>query len=135
MNWFTKENVANLSSQEKKNRLAQWGGCEHVTDNPDLLYTISYENDSMGREGYCLCEDCWDKLQEEEEEEVVTCYDCKKPVKVRDSIQWRWYDFYAPQGDEPIIVCNECKVLQKHIDRCEKDRRDYESEFGYDEDD
>lgn len=41
MNWFTKENVANLSSQEKKNRLAQWGGCDHVTDNPDLLYTIS----------------------------------------------------------------------------------------------
>ncbi len=106
--------------------------CEHFTADASKLVVVSYENDSFGREGYGSCQECYDKSLAVVEEETHTCTDCKKSVPLKDGLMWKWYDFYAPQGDEPLFVCNECRKLEKHRERLAKDARDYEWEFGAD---
>lgn len=131
MNWFTKTFVSTQPAEKKAALIAEHGGCEHVEQDNTLLFVVSYENDSFGSEGYCMCEACYDAMIAEADEEEVVCYDCKKTVKVKDSIAWKWYDFYAPQGDEPLIICNECRTKEKHIERVRRDREDREEELDY----
>lgn len=109
--------------------------CPHVS-HKKLKHAVGYfyERDSCGPVAqYIVCESCRVKCQEQEDNQEVVCHDCKQTVLVKNSIEWKWYDFYAPQGDEPIIICNDCRKLQKHIDRVAKDTRDYNEEFGHDD--
>lgn len=134
MNWFTRSFVSTVGISKKISFVEQHGGCEHVQADPALLFAISYENDSFGREGYCQCEACFDAAQVEADEEEVVCFDCKTTVKAKDSVSWKWYDFYAPQGDEPLIICNTCQTKEKHRQRVARDQADYEHEMArYDE--
>lgn len=55
----------------------------------------------------------------------------KQVKQQRDTISWRWYDFYAAQGDEPLTVCKECLVKPKHVSRVKKDRADAAAEREY----
>lgn len=121
--------MATAALPEKEAAVAMWGGCEHVGDNPSLLYKITYENDPWGREGYCLCQACSEQADAVEDEEEVICYDCQQTFKKKDTIEWRWYDFYAPQGDEPLTICQSCKKAEKHQARVKQDREDYEEEM------
>lgn len=121
MNWFTRSIVIGLSLEQKKKLVETHGGCSHVTDKSEKLYAISYENDSFGREGYCMCKNCWDSAEEKEGENDVVCNDCHRTIKAKDSIEWKWYDFYAPQGDIPLIICKDCEKKEKHIKRKESD--------------
>lgn len=67
--------------------------------------------------------------------ETEVCHDCKKPFFKKDGIEWKWYDFYAAQGDEPLSICNQCRKGETHRHRVERDRVDYEEEMGrYDDD-
>lgn len=129
MNWITNTYCSVLPAEKKERLVKEHGGCEHVEENPSLLFRISRENDSFGSEAYCMCEACSNKADAEEDEEDVVCYDCQKTVKKKNSIEWRWYDFYAPSGDEPLIICDCCRKEEKHINRIRRDREDYEEEF------
>lgn len=124
MNWFTESYVSNKTPEAKKKHIDTWGGCEHVTADPSLLAVIAYENDGFGREGYCFCQACHEKAEQEKGEEEVTCYDCKKEVKQKETYEYKWYDFYAPQGDEPLTICNECRKKEKHLARLRQDQAD-----------
>ena len=135
MNWFTKTNTAGASSEAKKLHVDNWGGCEHVETDHNLLHIVQYENDSFGREGYCLCKECFDKNQEAEDNEEVVCSDCKGTFKKIDTIRWTWYDFYVAQGDEPLCICKECRGKPKHVSRVARDKADHDAEFPDDNDD
>lgn len=67
--------------------------------------------------------------------EDVVCCDCLKTVFVKDTTEWKPYDFYAPQGDEPLCICNECKGAKKHRERVARDRAACDAELGQDDDD
>jgi hypothetical protein len=42
--------------------------------------------------------------------------------------EWRWYDFYAAQGDEPYYICSLCWELPKHQTRMSNDRYNRQQE-------
>lgn len=130
MNWFTKSRVAEQSVEQKTKHVVEHGGCEHVEKDPSKLVVISYENDSFGKEGYCLCEDCNNAAIEHDNNQLYTCCDCSTRTPLKQGGLWKWYDFYAAQGDRPLFVCNACLVKPKHIDRVQRDRADYEWEMN-----
>lgn len=132
MNWFTKSIIINTSIAYKKELCEQDGCCEHCVTDVNLAYAISSEKDSFGTVGsYVTCKECFDKANEEEGEKEVFCHDCHMTVKKKDSIQWRWYDFYAAQGDKPLTICNTCRGKEKHQQRVTKDNEDREAEEDY----
>lgn len=130
MNWFTKSHVSTISLEKKQSLVEEWGGCEHVISDPSSLYTVSYENDSFGREGWCSCEACEHANEDKEGEEEVMCSDCKGTFKKKDTTEWRWYDFYAAQGDEALVLCETCRRAEKHVERKRRDAEDCEEELN-----
>ena len=134
MNWFTRSVVAHYPHDLKKKEVQEWGGCEHVIDDPSLLYIISYENDSFGREGYCMCEECHKSTLEAKEEEQVQCHDCHLEFARKDTVAWTPYDYYPRQGDRPINICVKCQTQPKHLSRVSRDETDrIEEEAFYDQ--
>lgn len=127
MNWFVEKHNAIVEASEDR--------CEHLQDG-DHSHTATEERDSFGGDGYYhMCEACANKMKEEEDNQTVVCKDCKSSVLVKDTITWKWYDFYAPQGDIPLVICKTCANGPKHQERVDRDRRDYEWEFGGDDQD
>lgn len=58
------------------------------------------------------------------------CCDCKTKIEPGTERKWRWYDFYAAQGDEPFIICAGCWDAPRHQWRMEQDRKDRMDELG-----
>lgn len=136
MNWFTKSVVAGYTPAQKQKLLEQDSGCEHVEQDINLAYVLHSEKDSFGPVGtHLVCKACDDQAEEEEGNEERVCCDCKQTVKRKDGGEWRWYDFYAPQGDVPLFICNPCRSLPKHLQRVARDLADYNDEFGFDDND
>lgn len=135
MNWFTKSFVANVSLSKKQALAQENDCCEHVENDNSQLAVVSYENDSFGREGYGMCQACFDKAEEQADEELHTCNDCKSEVPLKKGVMWKWYDFYAAQGDEPLFVCDCCRSLATHQARVKRDQADRDWELGLEEDD
>lgn len=131
MNWNTSSYIAGHSVERKKKLAEEDSCCEHVEADPSTAAYIYRENDSFGPvSSYVCCRACHETSEEEEGEEEVVCYDCKQTVKQKDTVSWKWYDFYAPQGDEPLIICNECRMKEKHLERRRKDQAAYEEEMA-----
>lgn len=131
MNWYTKTYIGKISNVRKQELFDMDGGCEHCEADISKADYLRKENDSFGTvSSWVCCSECDTKADEAEDEEEEVCFDCKKTVKMKDAVEWRWYDFYAPQGDEPLIICNECRTKEKHLDRVRKDREDYEEEMA-----
>lgn len=125
MNWFVKKRNAIVGTSEDR--------CEHLQDG-DHSHTATEERDSFGGDGYYhMCEACANKLQEEEDNRTVVCKDCKSVVLSKDTITWKWYDFYEAQGDIALVICKSCANGAKHQERVDRDRRDYQAEFGSDD--
>lgn len=136
MNWFTNNVIAAQSEKYKQDRFDEDGGCEHVEKDINLAYALRRENDSFGPVGSSvLCKACDDKADEEKGNETKVCCDCKQSVKVKDGIHWKWYDFYAPQGDTPLFVCKPCVLKEPHQNRIAQDNAAYNDEFGVEDDD
>ena len=112
----------------------EYDHCEHVKVG-ERAYRAVYESDCCGTVGvYACCKECSENLDKQEDEELVTCDDCGQEFQRKDTSEWKPYDFYPPQGDEPMIICNTCRVAEKHRTRVRKDKEDYNEEFGIDED-
>lgn len=67
--------------------------------------------------------------------EIVRCNDCKQDKFKYLTGEWRWYDFYAPQGDEALIICDCCWKLTRHQRRLAEDRAAFNAEMGIDDQD
>lgn len=121
MNWFV--------HGQKQTITEEWDHCEHLEVGDVAPYMVG-EQDSFGpvaRTG--MCKECHDKYKEEQEQELEYCYDCGQEKPMKEIREWRWYDFYAPQGDEPLMICDECSVKDKHKERVRKDNEAYEREM------
>jgi len=117
MNWQTNVPFENLPIPEDYDR------CEHVEADPKCAYILFKEDDSFGPVmRHVDCKACAEKAFAEEAEKVYTCNDCKKQFKQKDLTTWKWYDFYAAQGDEPLLLCKECRKGEKHKKRVAEDR-------------
>lgn len=133
MNWFTRGII--VGDVEHKQKLAaQDGACEHVEADINLATIIRREMDSFGPvSSFVCCKACDEKATEEEDNEDCHCADCKLTVKKKDGFEWRWYDFYAAQGDTPLFICNKCKELDRHKARVARDDADRRAELGDDD--
>ena len=106
--------------------------CEHVEKDKKLAYVVRSELDSFGPVGvYVCCKACEDEYKKAEDEELVTCADCKQEKPRSETFEWRWFDFYAPQGDEPLIICTTCRKGEKHAKRVREDADRLLREDGY----
>lgn len=115
---------------QKQTITEEWDHCEHLNVGDVAPYMVG-EQDSFGpvaRMG--MCQECHDKYKEEQEQELEYCHDCGQEKPMKEMRQWRWYDFYAPQGDEPLMICDDCSVKDKHKERVRKDNEAYEREMG-----
>lgn len=136
MNQFTVRNVSNFSDKQKQELVDQDTACKHVEKAVSLAYTLHSEVDSHGPVStHVNCKECSKKAEEEVENEEHVCHDCKQSVKMKDGYHWKWYDFYAAQGDEPLFICDVCAKEPTHRQRVARDRADYEAEFGTDDND
>lgn len=131
MNQMTKEFHGNATLAKKQALVALDGGCEHAEADASTVAYVHYEKDSFGPvSSYACCEACSKKADDEENSETYVCVDCKETKPQRDGIQWKWYDFYAAQGDVPLFVCDCCRPKEAHQARVARDQRDYDEEFG-----
>lgn len=130
MNWFTKKMMTDKDIAAKTKVVNEWGGCKHVEDDPSKLYVVHYENDSFGREGYCMCGECNAEREECEGNKLYICVDCNVKHPLKDMLVWKWYDLYAAQGDEPLHLCKPCYSAPKHQARIRKDQEDRDWELG-----
>lgn len=104
--------------------------CPHVEAGVPA-YAVFKEDDSFGPVGrYAVCKDCYTAEEASQEEEVVGCDDCHGRFPRREVRSWRWYDFYAPQGDEAYQICGACWDEPKHAARRAEDAEDRAAEFG-----
>lgn len=105
--------------------------CDHVLADPSKAIVVHRESDSFGPVGdLALCKECDDAAKAEKAAEVVICPDCHKEVKVGDTRTWKWYDFYAAQGDEPLVICRECWQAPRHQSRMARDAQARDEELG-----
>ena len=111
--------------------------CDHCSED-DLSKAIgfSYEKDSFGYVGTeIVCQECKESQDKEAAKQETCCHDCNNKVKVGETTEWRWYDFYAAQGDTPLVICNNCWGESKHQVRMAKDSHDEAMENGWDDND
>ncbi len=105
--------------------------CPHV-ENGEKGYVVYCETDSFGPLiRYVACKACYDESEEEWKNETFVCRDCKETKKNSLRVEWTWYDFYAPQGDEPYVLCRPCTALPRHRSRVASDNEDYKEEFPH----
>lgn len=118
--------MANVISRKHSVVIAdeRWDYCGHLKVG-DVAKLVFCEDDSFGpvcRMAYC--DECSVVALEEADNELETCYDCGEEHPAKNVIHWKWYDFYAEQGDEPIRVCNGCSGKEMHLTRVRNDMED-----------
>ena len=136
MNWYVHSLINSVKPSDVDRAVD--GCCDHI-ELGKPAHMVG-EQDSFGPVTRFLeCVECHEAAIKQQNEEEVHCYDCRKMVKQGNTIRWRWYDFYAPQGDEPLIICLDCTKLPTHQQRVAKDRADMLAELhgdsSVDEDD
>lgn len=126
MNWLSRTSdlheIRALLSQPESDL------CEHVKADPASAVALFKEDDTFGPVvRYICCATCRDQQIKEEGEEKIACQDCGTVYTRKEVIFWKWYDFYAPQGDEPLVICRPCAQATRHKLRVSQDaqaRRD-----------
>lgn len=125
MNWFTNGVTNKVRESDDV--------CEHVEKDSSLAWAFTQENDSFGViDRYVMCKECSDAHDKASDEELVCCHDCNEEKATKYTRQWKWYDFHAPEGYDPLVICDDCWEKDKHVLRMRKDNEDYEWEFGED---
>lgn len=123
MTWFTYGTPDRLCKED----LIHADKCEHVEEDMGLATKYSMESDSFGPVGiYIQCEECFEETKRQDR--LNHCYYCNEEKETRE---WKWYDFYAPQGDEALEVCSECWDKPEHQRRIDLDIIDCREEEGH----
>jgi len=136
MNWNSESSDARRWASDERSDL-----CEHVERDRSLAFRVLCEDDSFGPVArFVACKQCYDESREEARKVHHICDDCGASVAREGGIMWKWFDFYAPQGDEPLFICLTCEESPTHAKRVERDSADYEREMrmynrGMDRDD
>ena len=102
--------------------------CEHCSAD-DLSKAVGYyyERDSFGLVSqYIVCEPCRLANEEAHGNQPTNCHDCGKTVLIKDTIEWKSYDFVMEVYEEPIEICTECQCGEKHQKRI-KDHKEGEA--------
>ena len=132
MNWYVHKVIGEVKQSDIDRALD--GHCDHVKVGTKAH--LVGEQDSFGPvTRFLYCTECYNKAKEEEGNEPVFCDDCGKEVPKKNTFEWRWYGFYAPQGDEPLIICKDCKGGEKHKKRVEADESERALDYDLDDDD
>lgn len=102
--------------------------CGHLKVGERAFNTV-VESDTLApsTESYHECEACYNSRMVE----LTNCPCCSRQIEVGDLREWRWYGFYAPQGDEPITLCVKCWDEPTHQRRIQRSREDMEWEQEY----
>lgn len=126
MNWIGRSSdVARWIDDERSDL------CDHVEADRTLAKTVITEDDTFGPViRFVCCAFCAENEITERDKELHVCEDCNKSLPRIQGEFWRWYDFYAPQGDEPLFICLTCKNLPTHRNRVTRDREMMEAERG-----
>ncbi len=104
--------------------------CEHVEKDRTVAYRVYREDDTFGPVGrHVVCKECFEK--EEDQPFHSPCEDCGQLKPSSEMKSWKWYDYYAPQGDEPLYICVECIKLPKHLERKRRDDEERQKEDDY----
>ena len=124
MNWFRNDPPSLWEKDKRTDR------CEHV-ENGVLAVVAAGEFDNFGPVGVeLMCQECFDRMKEEEMSRTVFCHDCKTEKPKKECCNWTWFDFYAAQGDEPLTICNDCWSKPKHVHRMHVDEENYKDANG-----
>lgn len=119
-------NTSNLSEHE----LERADRCDHSMVDQALGVKFTRESDSFGTLDICImCVECFEEAKVQDR--LNHCYYCGE---MKQTDQWRPYDFYAAQGDVPLEVCDNCWDEPQHQQRMDRDHRNYQEEMGYDND-
>lgn len=116
----------NLTVQDDR-----WDTCEHLSIGQKAAVVIC-EDDSFGpvlRMAYC--EDCGKEAEENFNARLEECSSCGKDVPLKDICQWKPYDFHAPSGDEPTMLCDNCWNSDRWVKVRAKDKADMEAEMAH----
>ena len=106
--------------------------CEHVEADSSLAVAVFTETDSFGPvDWYAVCQSCLEVVEQEAAEEERACHQCRSVKKMSELTSWKCYDFYAAQGDTPMLLCNECRNSDTHRRRIEADQEAYDDEMEY----
>jgi len=131
MNWFIPKvfNTRTICAYLGDDRTERG---DHVDQDPSTAFVLEGEQDSFGPVSrYVSCEQCYRDSQEERRKELVRCDDCKLAIPSENVRTWKWYDFYAPQGDEPYHICESCWDAPAHVARMKKDDEERACEEEY----
>lgn len=109
----------------------RWDLCDHLEVGQVAPFWAG-ENDSCGPVArYGMCAKCYEEHKEVQKEIEEICHDCGNEYPRSKVIFWKWYDFYAPQGDEPLVICDTCATKEKHKKRVREDDIAYQREMQY----
>ena len=133
MNWFSTSLVGHYPHPIKHKEVQEWGGCDHVVKDPSLLYAIRYEHDSFGKDGYCICEECYRLSEQARDSEMTSCNDCGNSYPLRALTAWVPYDYCPQDGDTATYVCSSCQLKERHRKRIYIDDYNRQREFGPDD--
>lgn len=120
---ITYGNASSLSSDvlERADR------CVHAQVDLSLGVKYSMESDTFGILEVCVqCKTCFEETKRQDR--LNHCHYCGAE---KETDQWRWYDFYAPQGDVPLEVCSDCWDGPAHQRRISRDNDNYEMDRDY----
>lgn len=111
----------------------RWDTCEHLQIG-DKSSVVFCEDDSFGPVlRNALCEECGEKALQAHNERLEQCHECSKEVPIKDIQTFKPYDFHAPSGDEPTLLCKECWDSPEWVLKREQDRLDLQRELGEDD--
>jgi hypothetical protein len=132
MNWIAKGIILPKHAKLFAETKADGGCCDHVEADPELARRWQEERDSFGGDGkYVMCEACYQEQKEEEGNMEVVCHDCRRAVLKKDTVEWRPYDSIPSDGDEALVICNDCAEAEPHLTRVRND----EDRHRHDEED
>lgn len=134
MNWMTHK-TCTYSKLSKDDKEGADFCCELAEEDTTLIVASARESDSFGTVGlYLMCPACKVLADKADEEAIECCFDCNTEYPAKEGIQWKSYDHYPAQGDEPIFICNTCCGKERHKKRVADDDHYYRMEHGYDDD-
>lgn len=97
--------------------------CSHSEKDRSLIVGYFTEDDAIFSEDLqWVCNECKEKIEAAHLEQEDECHDCKGVHKLKELKEWKWWDFSYYNGDNPLLICNNCSTKEPHIERVRNDK-------------